>query len=148
MERVEGKVIIEAPRAKVMEVLADFSTYPTWSGFSSCEILTKDDSGRATQVAIVLAMGPINAKYTIEIDYVPDVGGLRWKFVEGSGITDTEGEYLLEDEGDGTLVRYSGAADANLPMPGFMKRKLIAEGQKIGRDRALKGLKGYVEALA
>lgn len=146
MERVEGSISIAAPRTEVMAVLADFSTYPSWSGFTSCDVLRRDAEGRAEQVAIVLAMGPINARYTIAIEYLPEDGGLRWSFVEGSGVTNTEGEYRLESDGDSTTVHYSGAADANLPVPGFMKRKLIAEGQKIGRDRALKGLKAFVEA--
>jgi carbon monoxide dehydrogenase subunit G len=146
MEFVEGQISIDAAPKAVMEVLADFSTYPEWSGFSSCEVKTQDEQGRASHVAIVLQAGPVNAKYTIAIEYLADDGGLKWSFVEGSGIDDTAGEYRLEPSGDGTVVHYRGGADVKLPLPGFMKKKLLAEGAKIGRDKALKGLKAFVEA--
>lgn len=146
MEAVEGKIQIDAVPANVMAVLADFSTYPQWSGFNLTEVRDTDASGRASRVYIELAAGPVNAKYEIAIEYLPGDGGLRWTFAGGSGITDTEGEYRLESEGDATIVHYRGAADMNLPMPGFMKRKLIEQGQKIGRDKALSGLKRFVES--
>jgi carbon monoxide dehydrogenase subunit G len=146
MQAVEGNIRIEAPMRSVMDVLADFSTYPAWSGFKSCEVVESDAEGRASKVAIELSAGPVNANYTIAIEYFPGGTGLGWTFVEGSGITDTEGEYRLSEADGGTEVAYRGAADMNLPMPGFMKKKLIAEGQKIGRDKALKGLKDYVES--
>lgn len=145
MERVQGTIEIAAPPAEVMRALADFPSYPAWSGFQQCEVRATGPDGRATEVHVVLAMGPVTATYTIAIEYLDADAGLRWRFVEGSGITNTEGEYRLEAGGAGTVVHYSGAADANLPVPGFVKRKLIAEGQKIGRDKALKGLKAFVE---
>jgi len=146
MEFVEGQITIDAPQPAVMEVLADFSTYPDWSGFSSCDVREQDEQGRASQVAIVLQAGPVNAKYTIAIEYLPEGSGLTWSFVEGSGIEDTAGEYRLEGSGDGTVVHYRGGADVKLPVPGFIRKKLLAEGAKIGRDKALKGLKAFVEA--
>lgn len=146
MQSVEGNIEIDAPMDAVMAVLADFSTYPTWSGFNSCTVTETDPQGRAGRVLIELHAGPVNATYTIAIRYLPAGAGLAWSFVEGKGITDTEGEYLLVPSGEGTLVSYRGAVDMSLPMPGFMKKKLIAEGQKIGRDKALKGLKAFVES--
>ncbi|MFP5225723.1 MAG: SRPBCC family protein [Actinomycetota bacterium] len=146
MQSVEGNIKIDAPMEAVMAVLGDFSTYPAWSGFRSCEVLSTDGEGRASKVSIELSAGPLNAKYTIAVSYLPGGTGLTWTFVEGSGITDTEGEYRLAEADGGTLVNYRGAVDMNLPMPGFMKKKLIAEGQKVGRDKALKGLKDHVES--
>lgn len=146
MELVEGRINIAAPPAAVMEVLADFSTYPAWSGFTSCEVLDRDGQGRGSKVAIVLQAGPVNARYTIAITYLPDDGGLTWSFVEGTGIEDTSGEYRLEPADGGTIVHYRGGADVKLPVPGFIRKKLVAEGAKIGRDKALNGLKSYVEA--
>lgn len=145
MQSVEGTIEIAAPPAEVMAVLADFGTYPSWSGFNTCVVKEHDAAGRANLVAIELSAGPVNAAYTIKIDYLPEGMGLAWTFDAGTGITDTEGEYRLEEIDGGTRVHYRGAADMPLPMPGFLKKKLIAEGQKIGRDKALKGLKAFVE---
>lgn len=146
METVEGQVTISAPRRAVMEVLADFSTYPDWSGFRSADVTDHDEHGRAAKVAIVLQAGPVNAHYTIAVSYLPDDGGLTWSFVEGTGIEDTAGEYRLEGDDAQTVVHYKGGADVKLPVPGFIRKKLVAEGAKMGRDKALKGLKAFVEA--
>jgi carbon monoxide dehydrogenase subunit G len=146
METVEGQIVIDAPSPPIMDVLADFSTYPEWSGFSSCEVTGTDAQGRASTVAIVLQAGPVNARYTIAIEYLLDGDGLRWSFVEGTGITDTEGEYRLEPSGEQTIVHYRGGADVSIPLPSFLRKKLVAEGAKMGRDKALKGLKAFVEA--
>lgn len=146
MQSVEGTIDIAAPKEAVMTVLSDFTTYPDWSGFNSCVVQETDGEGRAVLVAIELSAGPINASYTIKIAYLPEGSGLGWTFGTGTGITDTEGEYRLESVDGVTRVHYRGAADMPLPMPGFLKKKLISEGQKIGRDKALKGLKAFVES--
>ncbi|MGZ4213341.1 MAG: SRPBCC family protein, partial [Actinomycetota bacterium] len=55
-------------------------------------------------------------------------------------------EYRLEPDGSGTKVTYTLTLDVPIPGPGFIKKKLLAEGEKRIIHTALKGLKGRVES--
>ena len=142
-ERTEGTIRIEASPAEVMAVIADFESYPDWSGeIRKTEVLETDRQGRGKRVAFEISAGPINAAYKLDYVYHDDDGGMEWTFVEGSPLRNLEGEYLLEQDGQGTTVRYRLTVDPGIPMMGFMKRQ--AEKKII--DTALKGLKKRVES--
>lgn len=146
-DRTEGTITIEAPPSAVMAGISDFEAYPEWSPeIKKVEVRDRDEQGRGSDVYYEVAAGPITAKYTLRYTYTPDDGGVTWTFVEGSGIKDMDGEYRLEPDGDGTLVTYTLTLDVPIPGPGFIKKRLLAEGEKRIIDTALKGLKGRVES--
>lgn len=131
-----------------MGVIADFESYPEWADIKKAEVRAKGSDGRAEQVYYEVAAGPIAAKYTLAYTYSPADSGCSWTYVEGSGaLKDMEGEYVLEPDGDGTKVTYRMSAELNIPGPGFLKRNLMAQGEKVIIDTALKGLKKRVESI-
>ncbi len=145
-DRTEGTTTIGAEPGAILDVIAAFDAYPEWAdGVKKAEVRKSGGDGRPEEVYFEVQAGPINAKYTLAYTWHGDAG-VAWSFVEGSGLKDLSGEYVLEPAADGTKVTYRLQVDVNIPGPGFMKRKLMAEGEKRIIDTALKGLKRRVEA--
>lgn len=144
-ERTEGSITIDAPPGKIMEVIADFESYPEWANIKAVEVRERGPDGRASKVFYEISAGPVSAKYTLAYTFDGDAG-CSWTTVESSGaLKDMEGEYVLEPDGSSTKVTYRMSADLNIPGPGFLKRSLMAQGEKVITDTALKGLKKRVE---
>ncbi|MCA1830548.1 MAG: SRPBCC family protein [Actinobacteria bacterium] len=144
-ERTEGTTSIDAPPGKILDVIADFGSYPEWAEVKKAEVRETGNDGRPSQVYFEVQAGPVNARYTLAYTWRGEEG-VSWTFVEGSGVKDLAGEYVLEPAGGSTRVTYRLTVDVNIPGPGFLKRKLMAEGEKRIIDTALKGLKARVEA--
>lgn len=143
-ERTEGTTTINASAAEVMEVIADFESYPEWAGVKSTEVLKKDRKGRASEVGFQISAPFIgDVRYTLVYTYLPDDGGLSWttKEIEGS-IRDIQGEYVLEElDEDETEVTYRMTLDLAMKVPGFLRK----QGEKQIVKTALDGLKKRVE---
>ena len=141
---VEAQVLIDAPPADVMAVIADFESYPEWAkGVQKAEVTVPGADGRAEQVYFALDVSPIKDEYTLAYDWDGD-REVTWTLVEGNMLRALDGAYTLVDRGDGgTEVTYRLALDVSIPLIGMLKRK----GEKILIDAALKGLKKRVESL-
>ncbi len=138
-----SSIVIDADAARVMAVIADFESYPTWAkGVKSAEVLTEYDDGRAGEVAFVLDAAPIKDEYTLTYDWDDDTQ-VSWSLVEAKMLKAMEGAYILHEQGGGTEVTYQLAVELTIPMIGMLRRK----GEKVIIDTALKGLKKRVESL-
>lgn len=144
-DQTQGSIDINADPAKIMAEIADYESYPEWSGeIKKTEVREQGADGRAKQVYFEVAQGPLKADYVLEYTYKPDDAGVSWTFVEGHNIRDLTGEYVLEPSGDKTKVTYRLRVDTPIPMLGFVKRQL----EKRIIDVALKGLRKRVESRA
>jgi len=138
-------IVIEAPPAAVMAVIADFANYPAWaSSLKKAEVLEAGPDGRARRVAFTLDAGVIRDQY--ELSYIwDDDRRVEWTLTSGQMMRAQEGSYTLTPQGDpvrATHVTYSLTVDLIFPMLGTLKRK----GERIVMDTALKELKKYVES--
>ena len=137
-----SRIVIAAPRAAVMAVIADFAAYPQWaSAVRAAEVLGQED-GRASRVRFTLDAGPVKDTYVLGYDWDGDAA-VRWHLAEaGSVVSAMDGGYLLADTGGGTETTYELSVDIRIPMPGLLKRRA----EKTIIDTALKGLKNRVES--
>jgi carbon monoxide dehydrogenase subunit G len=134
-------ITIAAAPAAVLDVIADFPTYPEWAdSITSAKVLTHDDEGRPEQVRFTLDAGPIKDTYVLAYDWVDD--GVTWDLVSGQMQRGQRGRYRLEGSGQETTVTYTLAVDLAVPMPGLIKRRA----EKKIMDTALTGLKRRVES--
>jgi len=116
--RTSSRIIIDAPRADVMAVIADFAAYPQWaSAVRAAETLGRDADGRASQVRFTLDAGVVRDTYVL---------GYEW------------------DQAGATEATYDLAVDLRVPMPGLLKRRA----EKTIIDTALNGLKKRAERLS
>ena len=144
-EQTSSSIVIDAPPAAVMDVIADFPAYPAWAkGVKEATVRSTLPSGRAAEVFFALDVAPIKDEYTLAYTWNGN-RDVSWTLAEGKMLRALDGEYALADRGDGsTEVTYRLALDVSIPLIGMIKRK----GEKILIDTALKGLKQRVESLA
>jgi carbon monoxide dehydrogenase subunit G len=135
-------IVIDAPPADVMAVIADFPAYPEWvAAAKKVEVIEDGDGGRARQVHFVLDAGAVKDDYVLEYDWTGDTK-VTWTLVKGQMQKRNDGSYSLAETDGGTEVTYSITIDLSIPMLGMIKRKA----EKVILDTALKELKKRVES--
>ncbi|HEX6233009.1 MAG TPA: SRPBCC family protein [Jiangellaceae bacterium] len=143
-EQTTSSIVIEAPPAEVMAVIADLEAYPEWTAsVKQVDILTvyDDEQERPAEARFVLDAGAIKDTYTLSYEWDDDTE-VRWTLVEGGLLKAMDGSYQLEPVGEGsTEVTYQLSVDVAIPLLGLMKRKA----EKVIIDTALKELKKRVE---
>jgi ribosome-associated toxin RatA of RatAB toxin-antitoxin module len=150
-EQTSSSIVVDAPAADVMAVIADFPAYPKWAkGVTVADVkatYAEDDDdarGRAEQVYFALDVPPIKDEYTLSYVWDGD-RQVTWTLVKGKMLRSLDGAYVLDETAPGrTEVTYRLALDVSIPLIGMLKRK----GEKILIDTALKGLKKRVESGA
>jgi carbon monoxide dehydrogenase subunit G len=141
-DQASSSITINADKAAVMAVIADFESYPEWA--SMIKRVSVDETGpdgRGQQVSFTLDAGVLKDEYTLAYDWHGD-DRVDWHLVKGKALKSQEGSYILEDSGGTTEVTYKLSVDLHIPMLGMFKRKA----EKVIMDTALKGLKKRVEA--
>ncbi|MGY1827156.1 MULTISPECIES: SRPBCC family protein [unclassified Blastococcus] len=134
-------IVVEAPAAEVMAVIADFPSYPQWvSAAKKVEVLETGEDGRARRVHFVLDAGAVKDDYVLEYTWDDD-RRVSWTLVKGQMQKRQEGSYTLVEKDGRTEVTYSITIDLSIPMLGMIKRKA----EKVILDTALKELKKRVE---
>ena len=134
-------IVIDAPPAEIMAVIADFPAYPKWAAsVKSCEVLQAGADGRAKQVHFVVDAGVLRDDYVLEYNWTGD-SRVEWSLVSGQMQKSQHGSYQLDPDGAGTLVTYHLTVDVAIPMLGMFKRKA----EKVIMDVALRELKKRVE---
>lgn len=144
-DKTTQSIIIDAPAAQVMAVIADFQAYPQWAdAVKSVEVLARAGNGTGTHVRFELDAGMVKDTYELTYRWAQDGSQVSWSLVKGQMQKAQEGSYTLrarEDSTDSTEVTYSLAVDLAIPMIGMFKRKA----EKVITDTALKELKKRVE---
>jgi uncharacterized membrane protein len=134
-------IVVEAPAADVMAVIADFDAYPTWvAAAKRVEVLETGPDGRAERVHFVLDAGAVKDDYVLAYTWEGD-RRVSWTLVKGQMQKRQEGSYTLVESGGRTEVTYKITIDLSIPMLGMIKRKA----EKVILDTALKELKKRVE---
>lgn len=135
-------IVVAAPPARIMAVIADFPAYPEWANaVKQTEVLARGEDGRAEQVRFTLDAGPVKDVYSLAYTWAADGLSVDWTLVKGQLQRSQEGRYLLTPQGDQTLVTYTLAVQLAVPMIGMLRRKA----EKMIMDIALKELKRRAE---
>jgi ribosome-associated toxin RatA of RatAB toxin-antitoxin module len=144
-DRTESSLVIDASPGDVLDVIADFESYPEWAGdVKQVRVLAEEGDGWADQVEFTLDAGAIRDTYVLDYDWdvIEDgTGVVSWSLVSATVLKTMNGSYALAAVGDRTRVTYRLTVDVKIPMIGLLKRKA----EKVIVDTALKGLKKRVE---
>jgi uncharacterized membrane protein len=144
VKHAEQQAIVAGTPQQCFDALVDYESFPDWQrAVKSVEVVTRDRAGRGEQVAFEIDAKVRTIRYTLRYSYEPP-HRIGWDYVEGD-VKDVDGEFVLEDRGDGTtLATYSLALDPGVWLP----RPL----QKVLSDQVMKGsvedLKKRVESGA
>ena len=141
-EQSTQSIVVDAPAADVMAVIADFPAYPEWvAATKKVEVVEEGADGRAKQVHFILDAGAIKDDYVLDYTWDGD-RQCSWTLVKGQMMKRQEGSYTLAESDGSTEVTYAITIDLSVPMLGMIKRKA----EKVILDTALKELKKRVEA--
>ena len=145
-DRTESHAVIAAEPGAVLDVIADFDSYPEWAAeVKKVAVICEHGDGWADQVEFTLASGAIKDTYVLEYDWdvaEDGTGVVSWTLVSAQVLKAMNGSYTLEADDTGTAVTYRLSVDIKIPMLGIVKRKA----EKVIIDTALKELKKHVEA--
>ena len=140
-EQSTQSIVVDAPAADVMAVIADFPAYPQWvAAAKQVEVLETGPDGRARRVHFVLDAGAVKDDYVLDYTWDDD-RRVTWTLVTGQMQKRQDGSYTLTEQNGSTEVTYAIAIDLSIPMLGMIKRKA----EKVILDTALKELKKRVE---
>jgi len=142
-DSVQDSIVVNADPDTVLDVVADFSSYPEWQDeMIEGAVLETGPDGRGTKARFVVDAKVARATLVLAYTYTPT--SMSWKLVESDKLRRNDGSYVLEDLGDGrTKVTYALEVEVGVPMPGMMRRQAA----KRIVDSGLKGLKSRVESL-
>lgn len=146
-DRTESSIVVDASPADVLAVIADFESYPQWTGaVKNASVLQTGPAGRARRVRFELDAGAIKDTYTLDYRWDVDpssTGTVGWTLIEAEQVLKAlDGSYTLDGPATGpTTVTYQLAVDVRVPMLGMLKRKA----EKGIISTALKELKKRVE---
>lgn len=138
-------IVISAPPADVLAVIADFAAYPEWAkSVKRAEVVEQGADGLARQVRFQVDAGPIQDEYTLRYSWRRGTAGVSWQLTGPSGTQKAQsGSYQLADRGDGTTeVTYTLQVEPAIPMLGLLRRKA----ERVIMDTALTELKKRVES--
>src|SRR5450759_5571325 len=69
-DRTESSTVINAAPGAVLDVIADFDSYPEWTGaVKKVAVISEDGDGWADQVEFTLDAGAIKDTYVLEYDW-------------------------------------------------------------------------------
>jgi uncharacterized membrane protein len=141
-DQASSTITIQAPRDRVLAVIADIERYPEWTGqIKSAEVLESGADGRPVRARFVMDAGVLKDEYELQYDW--GSSGVSWELVGKSTVQKSQvGSYTLADQGGSTEVTYRLAVDISMPMLGMFKRKA----EKMIMDSALKELKKRAES--
>ena len=117
---------IEAPMDKVLATIRDVESQPDWiPEILEAELLEVYEDDDLPATARFKASATVGTdEYTLSYEHSEH--GMSWTMVEGKMQTGQEGRYSLEPlEPGGTRVTYELTIHHNLPIPGFLRKRVI-----------------------
>ncbi|SHH19422.1 SRPBCC family protein [Geodermatophilus nigrescens] len=140
-EQSTQSIVVAAPAADVMAVIADFPAYPQWvKAARTVEVQETGPDGRARRVRFVIDATVLTDEYVLDYTWDGD-RQVSWTLVQSKLMKRQDGSYTLRETGGGTEVTYRLTVDMAVPMIGMLKRRA----EKVILDTALKELKKRVE---
>jgi hypothetical protein len=125
----------------VLATIRDVGSQPEWIPTIKEAVVGEADSAGLPRTARFAASTAVGIdRYTLAYQHSPE--GMSWSMVEGRLQTGQEGRYTLERLGAGrTRVTYDLTIHHNLPLPGFLRSRVI----KGLVDETLQGLRSRLE---
>ena len=125
----------------VLAAIRDVGSQPEWiPTIKEAEVDAADSSDLPTRARFAASTAVGTDRYTLAYEHSPE--GMSWSMVEGRLQTGQEGRYTLERLDAGrTRVTYDLTIHHNLPLPGFLRSRVI----KGLVDETLKGLRSRLE---
>ncbi len=120
-------VVVGASLDRVLATIRDVAHQPDWvEEIKTVDVLESADDGLPA-VAKVTAAAPVGTdEYTLSYEHRDD--GMSWTLVKGRLQTGQDASYTLRAvDPERTEVTFDLRISHNLPLPGFLRRKVIGD---------------------
>jgi uncharacterized membrane protein len=116
---------VSAPLADVLSTIRDLESQPEWiPEILEAEVLEVYDDGLPATARFKASATVGTDEYVLTYEHSDD--GMSWSMVKGRLQTGQEGFYTLAKAGRGrTSVTYELTIHHNLPLPGFIRNRVI-----------------------
>lgn len=124
-ETATETVVINAPAARVWEVVTALEHYPEWvKVIKDVVVRARDEQQRPLEVEFRASAFGRSTHYTLGYDYSRAPEALSWHLVKGDIQRSIDGAYTFAEHPDGTTtVVYDLAIELATTLPGFVKRR-------------------------
>lgn len=142
-DRSVQTIEVKAPFAVVLATIRDVESQPTWiPEILEAELLEVYEEDELPATARFKASAAVGTDtYTLSYEHEDDA--MSWTMLEGRLQTGQEGRYSLEELApDRTRVTYELTIHHNLPLPGFLRNRVI----KGLVESTLTGLRTHLES--
>lgn len=118
-------VVVAAPLAEVLATIRAVDGQPEWvPEIREAEILTRYDDGTPLTASFAASTPVGTDRYTLGYEHRDD--GMSWHLVEGRLQTAQDATYsLVALDDDRTEVTFELTISHNLPLPGFVRGRVI-----------------------
>lgn len=118
---------IEAPAGTALETIRAVEGQAEWvREIKRAQVLTSDEAGRPLTAAFAASTPVGTDEYTLAYTHRDD--GMDWTLVEGKLQTGQEAHYTVVPAGEAACdVTFDLTVSHNLPIPGFLRRKVIGD---------------------
>lgn len=136
-------VTIAAPLERLLEITRDLESQPSWwPGMLSAQVLEHDDQDRPVRGRLVNEVAKVG-KDEFELDFDQRDDGVSWTLSKPTSMQKSQsGDWTFTDQGESTEATLTLEIDPNIPLPGFLQKKIL-DGQVKG---VLAGLKKACES--
>ena len=126
-KRAERQIVIDGTPKECFDALLDFESYPDWQrAVKSVDVVSRDAAGRGKEVEFEVDAKLRAIRYRLDYSY-EEPHLLSWRYVDGD-VKDVDGEFVLEDQGDGTtLATYALRLDPGGFLPGRVANMLSSQ---------------------
>jgi uncharacterized membrane protein len=120
-------VVVAAPFETVLATIRDLESQPTWiPEILDAELLeVYEDDGLPATARFKASATVGTDEYTLSYEHTDDT--MSWTMLEGRMQTGQEGRYTIREVAPGqTEVTYELTIHHNVPLPGFVRRRVIS----------------------
>ena len=126
-DTARAELRIDAPTAVVLATIYDVASQPEWiPEIREVEVLEVSDDGLPLRAALAASTAVGTDRYTLAYEHQPD--GIRWVMESGRLQTAQVGVLTAVPAGNGggaTLAAYELTIEHPLPLPGFVRSRII-----------------------
>jgi Polyketide cyclase / dehydrase and lipid transport len=124
-DSASADIEVRAGKAEVLALLRDITCQPEWiPEIKEAQVLEVSDGGLPMTARLAASTAVGTDRYTLAYEHPAD--GLSWTMVSGRLQTGQEGRYTLKSLGRArTRVTYALTIHHNLPLPGFIRSRVV-----------------------
>ena len=125
-QEIQHELMAKAPPATVFKLLADGSTWPSWSPVDSFELVSKGDGDPEGVGAVrVFRTGRIESRERVVMAKPNE--RFVYELISGLAVRDYKALVRLQESGEGTIISWRSTFRGKVPGTGWIYRRQLGK---------------------